>query len=140
MVCANAQDLQGAAHRPKPALMRTFETATRSDWITDRALRAIIATAMALPYKQRVRWFGAMAQRLVAPSAGYLKRSREQISMIWPDMDAAEVDRLARACCNNFGRTMIEGYSRDDYTAQLAGTVPQGEGLEPLAKAKSEGP
>ncbi len=138
-MCKNAQDLQGPARGPKPAMMRTFETATRSDWITDRALRAIIATAMALPYKQRVRWFGAMAQRLVAPAAGYLKRSRTQISMIWPDMDATEVDRLARACCNNFGRTMIEGYSRGDYTAQLADTMPTGEGLDPLAKAKSEG-
>ena len=119
--------------------MRTFEQATRSDWITDRALRGIIGTALALPYARRVRWFGAMAGRMVAPAAGYRKRAREQISLIWPDMEAAEVERLARACCNNFGRTMIEGYSKGDYTEQLAQTEPQGDGLGPLAQAKAEG-
>jgi len=92
--------------------MRTFEQATRSDWITDRALRGIINTALALPYARRVRWFGGMAERMVAPAAGYRKRARTQISMIWPDMDPAEVERLARACCNNFGRTMIAAAER----------------------------
>ena len=119
--------------------MRTFDTATRSDWITDRVLRGIIGTALALPYKRRVRWFGAMADRVVAPAAGYRKRAREQISMIWPDMATDEVDRLARACCNNFGRTMIEGYSREDYTAQLADTHAHGAGLAAIEQAKAEG-
>lgn len=119
--------------------MRTFETATRSDWITDRILRGIIGSALALPYAQRVRWFGAMIERVVAPAAGYRKRAADQISMIWPDLPEPEAKRLARACCNNFGRTMIEGYSQDEFGAQLATTVPSGDGLEAIARAKAEG-
>ena len=119
--------------------MRTFDTATRSDWITDRALRGIIGTALALPYRVRVKWFGAMIERGVAPAAGYRRRAQDQVQMIWPDMDAAEARRIARACCNNFGRTMIEGYSTKDLTAHLAQVEPRGEGLAPLAQAKAEG-
>jgi len=119
--------------------MRSFDTATRSDWIIDRALRGIIRSALALPYETRVRWFGGLIDRVVAPAAGYRKRAADQISMIWPDLPKAEVDRIARACCNNFGRTMIEGYSRSDYTKHLARTEPKGAGLAPLAEAKAAG-
>jgi len=119
--------------------MRTFDTATRSDWIIDRALRGIIGTALALPYPQRIRWFGAMIERGVAPAAGYRKRAQTQIRMIWPKMPENEVNRLARACCNNFGRTMMEGYSRDQFTRQLAQTTAKGDGLDALAQAKAEG-
>ncbi len=119
--------------------MRTFETATKTDWITDRALRGIIGAALALPYATRVRWFGAMVERMVAPAAGYAKRAEEQIRMIWPDTPQAEARRIARACCNNFGRTMIEGYSKGDFTANLAGTTASGDGLAAIAEARAEG-
>ncbi len=119
--------------------MRTFDTATRSDWIIDRSLRGIIRTALALPYERRVRWFGAMIERGVAPLSGYRKRAEEQVAMIWPDLPRAEVLRIARGCCNNFGRTMIEGYSRGEYTRQLEKTEPQGAGLAAVAEAKAEG-
>lgn len=119
--------------------MRSFDTATRSDWITDRALRGIIGTALALPYAKRVRWFGGMIERTVAPAAGYRKRAANQISMIWPDLAKDEVERIARACCNNFGRTMIEGYSRAEYTAHLANTTPHGPGLGAIEQAKATG-
>lgn len=119
--------------------MRTFETATRSDWIIDRALRAIIATALALPYAQRVRWFGGLVERGVAPLAGYRKRAEDQLALIWPDMSDAERRNLARRVCNNFGRTMIENYSGPDFARQIEQAQVAGEGLEALAQAKAEG-
>jgi len=119
--------------------MRTFDTATRSDWIIDRSLRGIIKTALALPYARRVRWFGAMLERGVGPLSGYSKRAREQVAMIWPDLPEHEVRRIARGCCNNFGRTMIEGYSRDEYAAHLAETEATGDGLAAVAEAKAAG-
>lgn len=119
--------------------MRTLDQATKTDWIVDRTLRGIIGTALALPYERRVRWFGAAIERVVAPLSGYLKRAKEQIRLIYPDMPEAEVTRIARACCNNFGRTMIEGYSLGEHTAYLSDITPTGDGLAPLAEAKAQG-
>lgn len=119
--------------------MRSFETATRSDWIIDRTLRGIIRTAMALPYARRVRWFGAMVERGVAPLAGYRKRAEEQLAFIWPDMDASARRVLANRVCNNFGRTMIENYSGADFAQQISSATVGGAGLDPLAQAKAQG-
>lgn len=119
--------------------MRTFDTATRSDWITDRALQGIIRTALALPYAQRVRWFGAAVERMIAPLAGYRKRAEDQLALVWPDMGVLDRRALAGRVCNNFGRTMIENYSGADFAAQIEGASVTGDGLAPLAAAKSEG-
>jgi len=119
--------------------MRTFDTATRSDWIIDRALRGIIATALALPYKRRVAWFGAMIEKGGAPLAGYRKRAEDQLALIWPDMDAGARRALANKVCNNFGRTMIENYSGADFAAQIKHATVDGAGLAPLEQARADG-
>ena len=119
--------------------MRTFETATRSDWIIDRALKGVIKTALALPYPKRVAWFGAIVERAIAPMAGYRKRAEEQLALVWPDMDTAARRTLARKVCNNFGRTLIENYSGADFAAQIEKASVGGEGLAALEQAKSEG-
>lgn len=119
--------------------MRTFENATWSDWIIDRILRGIIGGALALPYAQRVRWFGAVVEKLVAPIAGYRKRAEDQLALIWPDMAPNDRRALAKKVCNNFGRTMIENYSGADFAAQIAKANVSGDGLDPLAQAKAKG-
>ena len=119
--------------------MRTFDTATRSDWIIDHAMRAIISVALALPYKQRVRWFGAMMERGVAPLAGYRKRAEDQLKFIWPDMDVSDRRNLSKRVCNNFGRTMIENYSGADFTAQIDSATISGDGIAALEEAKAKG-
>ncbi len=119
--------------------MRDFDSATWSDWIIDRALRGIIRTALALPYARRVRWFGAVVERGVAPMAGYRKRAEEQLALIYPEMEAPARRDLARRVCNNFGRTMIENYSGADFSRQIEGASVGGAGLAPLAEAKAQG-
>ncbi|MCF2905271.1 lauroyl acyltransferase [Octadecabacter sp. CECT 8868] len=119
--------------------MRTFETATKTDWIVDRALRGIIGSALALPYATRVRWFGAVIEKVIAPLAGYRKRAEDQLAFIWPDMPKAERRTMAKAVCNNFGRTMIENYSGADFAKQIETAKVSGEGLAALARAKEEG-
>lgn len=119
--------------------MRTFDTATRSDWITDRVLRGTIRTALALAYPARVRWFGGLIEKGIAPLAGYRKRAEDQLAFIWPDMDTRARRDLARRVCNNFGRTMIENYSGADFAAQIETATVGGDGLAPLAEAKAQG-
>lgn len=119
--------------------MRTFETATRSDWIIDRTLRGVIRCALALPYAKRVQWFGGLVERGLAPIAGYRKRAEDQLQLIWPDMDAGARRSLAKQVCNNFGRTMIENYSGADFAARIDKAHVDGDGLDPLAEAKAQG-
>jgi KDO2-lipid IV(A) lauroyltransferase len=117
--------------------MRTIETANKTDWIVDRTLRGGIRMALALPYPTRVSWFGKFVERGVSPVAGYVQRAENQLALIWPDMSAAQYRDLARACCNNFGRTIIENYSGVDFARQIENATVSGDGLGPLAEAKA---
>lgn len=119
--------------------MRDTSKGTTRDWLTDRVLRSAIASARALPYATRVRSFGALVDRVIGPLAGYRERAETQLALIWPDMPAAERTRIARAVCNNFGRTLIENYSREGFTRQVAASPMAGEGLAPLEAARAAG-
>lgn len=110
-----------------------------TDWISDRILRAIIGIAKALPYQTRVRFFGAAVEGVIAPLAGYRKRARAQLAMIYPEMAHDQRHRIARAVCNNFGRTFIENYSRAGFFKQLESAKITGPGLPALAEAKAAG-
>jgi Kdo2-lipid IVA lauroyltransferase/acyltransferase len=110
-------------------------TADRSDKAADLALRALIGTAMALPYELRLRFMGAAVARVIGPLAGYRARATAHLAMIYPDMAPHQHAELARACCDNFGRTLIENYSWRDFAARLAKTDPQGPGLAALQTA-----
>lgn len=119
--------------------MTNTQAAPLSHWITDRALRGIIRAALALPYAQRVAWFGAAVERGIAPLAGYRRRAEQQLAFIWPDMSLAERRIIAKQVCNNFGRTVIETYSGADFARQMDRAQVGGAGLEPLAEAKAQG-
>lgn len=119
--------------------MRDATGRTTANWVTDRVLRAAIASARALPYRTRVRSFGTLVERVVGPAAGYRERAETQLALIWPDMPQADRTRIARAVCNNFGRTLIENYSRDGFTRQVDASAFGGEGLGALDSARAEG-
>lgn len=119
--------------------MRTLETATWSDWILNRILRGMIWVAMALPYRARVRFFGALAEKFVAPITGHKKRAVANLAMIWPDMAPAERARIATTVCNNIGRTLIENYSDADLAERLKDAEIIGDGLDAVAQAKADG-
>ncbi|WP_342585888.1 lysophospholipid acyltransferase family protein [Loktanella sp. S4079] len=110
-----------------------------SDWMADRILRGLIGGMLRLPYEKRVPAMGKAVSRGVAPIAGYLKRAKQNIAMIYPNMSDEERDRIARACCDNFGRTLIENYAWQEFGRRLATTRPIGAGLSALVQAKDEG-
>jgi len=90
--------------------MRTLETARWSDWVTNAILRGFIRGALLMPYKMRVRAFGAFVQRIVAPLTGYDKRAHKQLSFIWPDMPKGEflwcaIWRLVEKCNSRWPRS-----------------------------------
>lgn len=108
---------------------------TAGDWVADKVLRALIRTALALPYEKRVPMMGAALARGIGPLVGYRQRAEANLAFIYPAMPTAERRAVARACCDNFGRTLIENYAWAEFGERLAATQPTGAGLAPLAKA-----
>ncbi|MFG5380319.1 lysophospholipid acyltransferase family protein [Yoonia sp. R2-816] len=108
---------------------------SRADWLADRALRGLISTVLRLPYETRVPMMGSALRRAIGPLVGYRKRAEENLALIYSDMDETARRDLAESCCDNFGRTLIENYSWEEFGTRLADTTPTGAGLEPLAEA-----
>lgn len=114
----------------------TDNTGTRADWLADKALRALIASVMALPYQTRVPMMGSALRRAIGPLAGYQRRAETNLALIYPDMGVLDRRRIAALSCDNFGRTLIENYSHAEFAAHLAQTNATGDGLDALADAR----
>ena len=112
---------------------------TRADRAQDLALRALIAGMNRLPYASRVAAMGAIVARGVGPLAGYRRRAMDNLARSFPDMDTAARRDLATRVCDNFGRTLMENYANRDFAHHLRDTVPTGDGLLPLAEARTHG-
>lgn len=108
---------------------------TKADWLADRALRGLIGTLLRLPYDTRVPMMGSALRRAIGPLTGYRKRAEDNLSLIYPDMSIPERRQLAQACCDNFGRTLIENYAWEEFGERLKDTKPTGEGLAAIKQA-----
>jgi KDO2-lipid IV(A) lauroyltransferase len=95
----------------------------------------IIKLALVLPYATRVRLVGRLMQHVIGPVAGYRKRARDNLAMVWPDMPKADRRRIASSCLNNVGRTLIENYSNRDFPKRLAQNPLNGPGFAALETA-----
>ncbi len=109
---------------------------TTADWIANKALHALLGVAMQKPYAKRVPFMGSAVAKAIGPLAGYSRRARNNLSMIYPEMSQVEKNSIATAACDNFGRTLIENYSYSDFAEHLIDTPAGGQGLEALDKAK----
>lgn len=114
---------------------QTATEGTRADWLTDRALRGLISTFMRLPYETRIPMMGSALRRAIGPLTGYRKRAEENLALIYPDMGVIDRRKLAGDCCDNFGRTIIENYSWQEFGRKLQETTATGAGMEALSKA-----
>ncbi len=110
-------------------------TGNKADWLADRALRGLIGTLMRLPYETRVRMMGSALRRAIGPLAGYRKRAEQNLALVYPDMGVIMRRQIAEQCCDNFGRTVIENYSWQEFGKKLQDIKPQGDGLDVLSDA-----
>ncbi len=110
----------------------------RTDWLADRALRGLIGSVMRLPYASRVPMMGSTLRRGIGPLAGYRRRAMRNLALIYPDMPDVKRRQIAGAVCDNFGRTLIENYSHQDFARHLRGTEPTGDGMLALAEAAAK--
>lgn len=117
--------------------MAVEEKQSRSvgDWLVDRIARIVIAVLLALPHRARVAAMGWIARVVVGPLTGYSRRARANLAYIWPDMPAADRNRIARAVLDNAGRTLIENYATADQLARAETWNVHGPGLAPARHA-----
>ena len=108
-------------------------------WLSDLVLRTLIWLAKRLPYKMRVRLMGEIVAGGIARLAGYRKRAERNLALVFPQMPAPEIRKLARAACNNAGRTVIENYSLKGLTKVVRQGKITGDGMAPLRSALDVG-
>ncbi|SEO67909.1 KDO2-lipid IV(A) lauroyltransferase [Salinihabitans flavidus] len=110
------------------------------DIVMNAALGGAIRIALMIPYRARVRAFGWLTSRVIAPLAGHPQRIRANLAHAWPDLPESEVRRLCRDVPDNIGRTMIEIYSGEAFSRHIAATVtPRGPGMAALDAAQQAG-
>ena len=109
------------------------------DRAADAAARSVLRALAALPYARRIPAAGALFARAIGPAAGWTARAEANIAAAWPDMPKAERARLARAVCDNAGRSIAEMYSGDDFLARVSGLPLSGEGVPSLLAARDAG-
>ena len=109
------------------------------EYASNLLIRAVIGLALRLPYRRRVAFMGWVMAQVVAPIAGWRKRVRDNLALIYPDLPPPEVERLTRRVPDNFGRSLIEIYSGQKFINHVKDIPFIGEGVDALAKAKETG-
>lgn len=118
------------APAPRPGLRARAENAV---------IMGMIGLALRLPMARRVAFMGWLAQHVVAPLSGANRRIRANLAHVMPDLPEPEVRRICRSVTNNFGRTMIEIFSGDEFLRTAAHMPVEGPGLAALEAARAEG-
>lgn len=110
-----------------------------TDWLVDAVFRGLIGLARRLPYERRVVAGGWVFAHVIAPLAGYRRRIRANLGLIFPDMPQAEVRRLCRAVPDHVGRNLIELYSPEQFLPRARATPLSGPGVEAVLAARKAG-
>lgn len=110
-----------------------------SDRLQFALIRSILGVLFALPYRRRVRFLGWVMQHVIAPVAGYNRRSKENLEMIAPELSSEERSRMVGRVANNIGRTLAELFSAQDFVDHVGGTELSGPGLSQMQEAKAAG-
>lgn len=107
--------------------------------LTDLVARGVIRLALALPYKTRIRFMGRIMSRAIGRLAPYHRKARAHLALIYPEATPDELSRMATACLDNVGRTLIENYSTEEFLAHMRGTPVEGPGFAALEEAVASG-
>ncbi|MDU8929294.1 lysophospholipid acyltransferase family protein [Alisedimentitalea sp. MJ-SS2] len=102
-------------------------------------IRAVLWLMRRLPYKRRVAFSGWVLSRVVAPLVGWRKRIAANIQLVAPETTDAEIHRIQRAVPDNFGRTLAELFSPEEFVARARQVTLEGPGLAALEQARAEG-
>jgi len=110
-----------------------------TDWVLDKTVRSLITMMLILPYRWRVPAMGWIMARILAPVAGYNRRSADNLKFIHPDMPARQRRKIVTGVADNMGRTFIENYSTSAFAAHLKTSDISGPGVQDLDNAQKTG-
>ncbi|MEH6392053.1 MAG: lysophospholipid acyltransferase family protein [Sulfitobacter sp.] len=108
-------------------------------YLTNAVIVGLVRFALMIPYSARLSFVGWMVERVVGPLAGYRKRARQNLAMIWPEISVDRRDEIADRCLNNVGRSFIENYSPREFPDRMAKNTPTGAGVSALEQAAATG-
>ena len=111
----------------------------RRAWVQNILARGVLGAALLLPYKLRVPLVGAIVAHVVAPLAGWKTRIADNLAHTMPNLNENERRRIMARVSNNFGRTLIEIYSGEDFVARARASTVDGPGMAPLQEARAAG-
>lgn len=115
------------------------ETIPLSERLTGLALFLPVLLTRALPYRWRVPFAGWFTSRILAPLAGYTQRVRDNLTLVCPELDKVEVERIVRGVTDNAGRNMVELYA-PEFAERVRARMPvTGPGLAVLQAAREAG-
>ncbi|MFW5655249.1 MAG: lysophospholipid acyltransferase family protein, partial [Roseicyclus sp.] len=112
---------------------------SRTDWIdrlADRGFRALIGLMHLLPWRARIVACGWLFAHVFGPLGGYRRRAEEGLALILPELSRPERRRVATACLDNVGRTVIENYSPAEQLRDTAVLKPSGPGWPAIEAAR----
>ena len=107
--------------------------------VTAAVARGALALMRRLPYDRRLALAGWLARRILSPLAGYPARIRANLALVRPDLPRAEVARVLHEVPDNFGRSLMELFSPEEFTARIRDLPIEGPGLTALETARAEG-
>jgi KDO2-lipid IV(A) lauroyltransferase len=108
-------------------------------FLQNLVVRMVIGFALLLPYGLRVPFMGWLMRGFIGHIAGYRSRAMANLVLIWPEMGFTQHMKIAQESLDNAGRSLIENYSTKQFTARQARLMPEGPGVQALAKAQAEG-
>lgn len=117
----------------------TSEPVGAKDRLVNIGARALLGTALLLPYRMRVPLVGRATAALVAPLAGWRTRIRENLAHAMPDLSPSDVEKIVHRVSDNVGRTLIEIYSGQEFTDRAMASPVEGPGVPALQAARDAG-
>tara|TARA_B100000780_G_scaffold111382_1_gene77953 strand:- start:1141 stop:1965 length:825 start_codon:yes stop_codon:yes gene_type:complete len=92
-----------------------------------------------MPYAKRQNFGAWFFSEVIAPLAGYTKRTRENLNWIFPEMSPEKINGLTKLVGRNIGITLSELFSPDDFVKQVTSCTLKGSGLAALKIAYEKG-
>ena len=110
-----------------------------SNFVEAGIARVFLGLLRVLPYPWRIRFGGWIFQVLVGPLTGQRKRIAHNLDLVWPDLPRDARKKLIAQVPNYVGRTLIELFSPDEFSARAKKAPIEGAGLEALQQCRETG-
>ncbi|MDA8587023.1 lysophospholipid acyltransferase family protein [Rhodobacteraceae bacterium] len=111
----------------------------RRDLVQNVLARSVLKIALLMPYRLRLAFMGKVIAYVVAPYAGWNRRTADNLSLVMPDLSKPERRRIIRQVSDNVGRTLVEIYSGEDFIDRARSSRLEGPGIAALEAARAAG-